>query len=54
MIFYFSNVISNSRWMGATLISTLDCGYVYLSVLQSACEVKIRKFKGYGVLPLLF
>ena len=54
MILYFGDVISNSRWMGAILISTLDCGYVYLSVLQTACEVKIRKFEGLGSCPCYF
>ena len=50
---YFGDVIRNSRQMGAILIFTPDHGYVYLSVLQTVCEVKIRKLKGLGVLPLL-
>ena len=54
MFSYFSDVIRKSRQVGAILIFTPDHGYVYLSVLQTVCEVKIRKFKGLGVLPLLF
>ena len=53
MFSYFGDVIKNSGWIGAILIFTPDCGYVYLSVLQDVCEVKIRKFKMLEVLPLL-
>ena len=54
MFLYFGDVIRNSRWMGAILIFTPDCGYVYLSVLWTVCEVKIRKFKGLGSCPCYF
>ena len=52
-MFLIGDVIRSGRQMGAILIFTPDHGYVYLSVPQTVCEVKIRRFKGLGVLPLL-
>ena len=52
MFSYFNDVIKNSGWMGAILIFTPDHGYVYLSVLQDVCEIKISKVQGVGGLAL--
>ena len=54
MFLYFNDVIRNSRRLGAILIFTPDSGYVYLSVLQTVCKVKITKLNWLGVLLLLF
>ena len=50
----FCVVIRNSRRLGAILIFTSHQGYVYSSILQTTCDVKISKFKGLEVSPFIF